>query len=104
MTPILLPWLPGRAFSSKGATIGILLACCFVLLRWIPWEETGGRLETVSWFLMTPAVSAFLAMNFTGASTYTSLSGVKREMRIAVPAQLTAAVIGLALWITARFF
>ncbi|MFH1747905.1 MAG: mercury methylation corrinoid protein HgcA [Planctomycetota bacterium] len=104
VTPILLPWLPGRAFSSKGATIGILLACCVVLLRWIPWEGTGGRLETASWLLMMPAVSAFLAMNFTGASTYTSLSGVKREMRTAGPTQFTAAVIGLAFWIVGRFF
>jgi acetyl-CoA decarbonylase/synthase complex subunit gamma len=42
-------------------------------------------------------------MNFTGSSTYTSLSGVKREMRVAVPLQITAAVIGLGLWITGLF-
>jgi acetyl-CoA decarbonylase/synthase complex subunit gamma len=104
LTPMLLPWLPGRAFSSKGATIGILLACCVILLGWIPWDGPGDRLEMVAWCLMMPAVSAFLAMNFTGSSTYTSLSGVKREMRVAVPAQLMAAVTGLALWIAARFF
>jgi acetyl-CoA decarbonylase/synthase complex subunit gamma len=104
LTPILLPWLPGRAFSTKGAMIGILLAVCVLLLGWIPWSGTTGRLETAAWCLMMPAVSAFLAMNFTGASTYTSLSGVEREMRIAVSVQIIAAVIGLALWITARFF
>ncbi len=104
LTPILLPWLHGRAFSTKGATIGIMLAFCVLLLYWPSWSGTGGRLETVAWFLMMPAVSAFLAMNFTGASTYTSLSGVEREMRIAVPAQIIAAVIGLALWMAARFF
>ncbi len=104
LTPILLPWLPGRAFSTKGATIGILLACGVLLAGWLSWSGTTGRLETAAWFLMMPAVSAFLAMNFTGASTYTSLSGVEREMRVAVPAQTIAAVIGLALWIAARFF
>jgi acetyl-CoA decarbonylase/synthase complex subunit gamma len=42
-------------------------------------------------------------MNFTGASTYTSLSGVKKEMRIAVPLQLTAAIIGAGMWMVSRF-
>jgi len=42
-------------------------------------------------------------MNFTGASTYTSLSGVKREMRIAVPAQIICAVAGIGLWLAGRF-
>ncbi len=40
------------------------------------------------WFLISGAVSSFLTMNFTGASTYTSLSGVKKEMRFFVPLQI----------------
>jgi hypothetical protein len=31
------------------------------------------------------------------------LSGVKKEMRFAVPLQISAAVIGLGLWIGYRF-
>jgi hypothetical protein len=31
------------------------------------------------------------------------LSGVKKEMRVAVPVQIVAAVIGFGLWITGRF-
>jgi acetyl-CoA decarbonylase/synthase complex subunit gamma len=38
-------------------------------------------------------------MNFTGASTYTSLSGVRKEMRWALPFQIGAGVVGLFLWI-----
>jgi len=52
-------------------------------------------------FLITlffAALSAYFAMNFTGASTYTSLSGVKKEMRWAVPMQISAAALGLFLW------
>ena len=60
-------------------------------------------LETAAWLFMMLALSSFLAMNFTGASTYTSLSGVKREMRYAVPLQIAAATIGLVLWTTVRF-
>ena len=31
--------------------------------------------------MLLPALSGFLTMNFTGSSTYTSLSGVDREMK-----------------------
>lgn len=103
LTPILLAWLPGRAFSIKGTVVGLLLAAGAMLAGWIPGEGLGGRLETAAWFLMIPAISAFLAMNFTGASTHTSLSGVKREMRIAVPVQIGVAVVGLGLLLAARF-
>jgi acetyl-CoA decarbonylase/synthase complex subunit gamma len=42
-------------------------------------------------------------MNFTGASTYTSLSGVKREMRWALPLEIAAGIIGLCLWFGSHF-
>jgi acetyl-CoA decarbonylase/synthase complex subunit gamma len=45
-----------------------------------------------------------MAMNFTGSSTFTSLSGVQHEMKIALPAQITMAALGLAGWIFTRFF
>ena len=38
--------------------------------------------------LIIPAITAYLAMNFTGASTYTSLSGVNKEMRWALPTEI----------------
>jgi hypothetical protein len=99
LTPVLLPWLPGRAFSFKGAILGILAAGIFMLWRWeyLPlWKEF---LDNSAWFFLVPAASSYLAMNFTGASTYTSLSGVKKEMRRAVPLQIGAGVVGLGLLI-----
>jgi acetyl-CoA decarbonylase/synthase complex subunit gamma len=42
-------------------------------------------------------------MNFTGASTYTSLSGVKKEMKWAVPLEIVGGVVGLVLWLGSRF-
>lgn len=96
--PLLLPWLPGRAFSAKGLWIGLAMSLVLVLCS--SWSSIPG---TIAWFLMMPALTSFIVMNFTGASTYTSLSGVKREMRIAVPAQLVCAVLGVALWLVGRF-
>ena len=103
LTPILLPWLPGSAFALKGAWMGGLTAALLVLYL-LPGTWTTGRLlEVIGWCLLAPAVAAYLGMNFTGASTYTSLSGVKKEMRWAVPMQIGGTVLGLGLWITSRF-
>ncbi len=98
LTPLLLPWLPGRAFAAKGALLGVLMALALLALGWIPVGGASATLEASAWFLLIPAVSAFVAMNFTGATTFTSQSGVKREMRFAIPAQIAAAVLGLVLW------
>ncbi len=94
--PILLPWLPGRAFSVKGIWIG--LAATLGL-----WFYNFERFDTIAWLLIIPAVTSFMVMNFTGASTYTSLSGVRREMKVAVPLQLLCAVSGIGLWLAGRF-
>jgi acetyl-CoA decarbonylase/synthase complex subunit gamma len=99
LTPLLLPWLPGRAFSVKGLSTGLIAAAILAVLR----AGHTGRLEILAWVFLVPAVAAYLAMNFTGASTYTSLSGVKKEMKWAVPLEISAGVIGLCLWLGSRF-
>ena len=57
----------------------------------------------LGWALLIPAVASFITMSFVGSTTYASLSGVRWEMRIAVPLQLLAAVVGMVLWIIGRF-
>ena len=99
--PTLLPWLPGRAFSVKGAALGLVLALALVFFGW-PWLF-GSWLHTAAWILIIPAITSFLVMNFTGASTFTSLSGVLRELRFALPIQATAAVVGVGLWVAGLF-
>jgi acetyl-CoA decarbonylase/synthase complex subunit gamma len=102
VTPLLLPWLPGRAFSTKGATVGLALAIGYACLR-LRGPAGGFGVDLPGWLLLLPAVSAFFAMNFTGASTYTSLSGVKAEMRTAVPIQIAGAAAGACFWLVGRF-
>ncbi len=89
LVPLFLPWIPGRAYSVKGAVIG--LAGAFLLL--VCTQPPGAK--GAGWTLLIVAISSFLAMNFTGSSTYTSLSGVKKEMAMAVPAQFVALVAGV---------
>jgi len=103
LTPLLLPWLPGRAFSLKGLIPGFFATAILLVFRWGDWMTWAGRLEIISWFFLIPALSAYLAMNFTGASTYTSLSGVKKEMRWALPFQIGAGIIGVILWFGSQF-
>jgi acetyl-CoA decarbonylase/synthase complex subunit gamma len=101
--PALLPWLPGRSFSVKGAWVGVLLVAALALVVRAHPEVARNGLVAASWGLMVPAVASFVVMNFTGASTYTSLSGVVREMKVAVPVQAAGAVIGVGLWIGGLF-
>lgn len=97
LTPLLLPVLPGRAFSVKGLAAGAVMALVFAGaqagLATIPfsWAESAGML------LLIAAIASFLGLEFTGASTYTSLSGVKKEMRLALPAQIGGGLIAVVL-------
>jgi len=100
LNPLLLPYVPGRAFSVKGMLIGLVIAIGLIYLRAVDVQLWSGRAEALAWLLIIPAISAYLAMNFTGASTYTSLSGVKKEMRVALPLQISAVVLGLVIWIS----
>jgi acetyl-CoA decarbonylase/synthase complex subunit gamma len=99
LTPLLLPWLPGRAFSLKSLSPALFCALLLLLLRWTENIKASGFLEMVAWVLIILSAAAYLGMNFTGASTYTSLSGVKKEMRWSLPFQIGGAVVGLALWV-----
>jgi hypothetical protein len=99
LAPLLLPWLPGRSFSLKGAEIGIVV----FIVSYLSNLAGSHIVQIIAWLLLIPALSSFLTMNYTGSSTYTSLSGVKKEMHTAVPLQIAAVVIGVVLWITGRF-
>ena len=99
--PALLPWLPGRAFSLKGTWLGLALVASLAAAGLPGPGLFGSWLHLAAWLALGPAIASFAVMNFTGASTYTSLSGVLREMRFAVPAQIAAGALGLALWLAA---
>ena len=103
LTPILLPWLPGRAFSQKGLIMGLITALFLTVLGVFYLNIRKDFMNILAWLFLTPSLSAYLAMNFTGASTYTSLSGVKKEMRWAVPLEIVGGILGLALWVGSRF-
>ncbi|MGA2408050.1 MAG: mercury methylation corrinoid protein HgcA [Bacteroidales bacterium] len=99
ITPMFLPYIPARYFSLKGFYAGVLVFLILLLLKLMG----SNIIEILSWFLIITAISSFLAMNFTGSSTFTSLSGVKKEMKISVPLQIGSALFGIILQVVGKF-
>jgi hypothetical protein len=98
VTPIALPWLPGRAFSLKGAVAGGVLAAGVVAIyrrRLSP----SAKLALLSGI---PAAASYTAMNFTGSSPITSPSGVELETRRALPLQAAGCAVAVGAWMAGR--
>ena len=98
--PILLPWLPGHAFSAKGFVLGGLVAVPFAVYA-IAGSAEGALWQRLAWaaafILAMPPVTAFLALNFTGATTFTSKTGVEREMKAYIRVMAGLFGVGMAL-------
>lgn len=103
VTPILLPWIPGRAFAWKGWLLGVVWTIGIIAFSKYFNIYQYSYLEALQYVLVLPPVSAFLAMNFTGTTTYTSLSGVLKEMKIAIPLIITSIILGIILIICSGF-
>jgi acetyl-CoA decarbonylase/synthase complex subunit gamma len=101
--PILLPFLPGRAFSIKGIFVGLAVVMLLFALRSPHLLSFRDNLEFLAWVFMVLSLTDYLAMNFTGCTTFTSFSGVKKEMRVALPLQIGTALMGLILWVGSLF-
>lgn len=98
ITPILLPWIPVRAFAVKGWILGLIWAIGVnVLNGWPTITPQYGMLKVIAYFLILPSISAYYGMNFTGSSTYTCFSGVIKEMKVAVPTIIVTIVVGILL-------
>ena len=85
--PLCLPWIPTKDFSSKGYLIGMVAAAPIVVreltVSMASWWRSAGT--SVGVVLIVASIAAFLLLNFTGSSTYTSRTGVKREIFRYVP-------------------
>ena len=60
-------------------------------------------IEDIAILVWISATASYMAMNFTGATPYTSLSGVEIEMRLGLLVQCCGTFLALALWIAAPF-
>jgi hypothetical protein len=94
--PVLLPFLPTKDFSVKGLILGAVVALPFAYTFGMnaampTWAAVLGAATPL---LVMPAVVAYLALNFTGCTTFTSRTGVKKEIFRYVPFMTVMAVAG----------
>ena len=81
--PIVLPWIPTPNFSTKGFLLGGIASIPFFLAvysgnpltAW--WVRLG---QAFPYLLIVPSLVAFITLNYTGATPFTSRSGVEREI------------------------
>ena len=97
--PVLLPWLPTAQFSTRGFLLGSVVALPFALTALSspanPWWWKAG--SALALLLGMPPVTAFLALNFTGSTTFTSRTGVRKEMFAYIPVMAWTFGLGLVL-------
>ena len=97
--PVLLPVIPTTDFSTKGFLLGgvaaVPFAAAFSSAPALPeWASVAGTLTPL---LIMPAVTAYLALNFTGSTTFTSRTGVRKEIFRYVPLMAVMAGGGIIL-------
>lgn len=91
VVPALLPWLPFRSFALKGWLAGVVWAVGISVLQGASPSRLAGNL------LILPALSAYMALNFTGSTTFTSQSGVNKEIRLFARPMAISGVLGVLL-------
>jgi hypothetical protein len=98
--PVLLPWIPTQNFSTKGFILGLLVALPFTITALfrnpdsVWWLKVGWVLVNL---LLIPSITAFIALNFTGSTTFTSRSGVRREIFAYIPVMASMFIVGIIL-------
>jgi hypothetical protein len=101
--PALLPFLPTRDFSTKGLFLGVLVALPFAGYSGThaplsPWANV---LVAFIPLLIIPVMTAYLALNFTGCTPYTSRTGVRTEIFRYIPVMVIIAGCGIAIAVLA---
>ncbi len=86
--PILLPQLPTKDFTTKGLILGLLVALPFAAASYMGHQGSSilaQALIPITFMLIMPPITAFLALNFTGATPFTSRTGVRTEIYRYIP-------------------
>jgi hypothetical protein len=95
--PALLPFLPFRAFSLKGALLGAVwgIASAFLVRASLP--------GAVALTLISAPIASFLSMNLTGSSTFTCHPGAALEVKRGIIPMISSLILGLGVSVAGRF-
>lgn len=95
LTPLMLPFIPFRSFAVKGWLAGsVLFGALFPFINRSLHQDL---FLLIAVYLFFPLISSYLALNFTGTTTFTHISGVKKELKIALPIYIAAGIISIGL-------
>jgi hypothetical protein len=97
LTPMLLPFIPFRSFALKGWLVGLL--SIYLSIKLTPVLDQQNTLLLIFTYLFFPLVSSCLALQFTGATTFTGITGVKKELKISVPLYIGGAAVSMIILI-----
>jgi hypothetical protein len=96
-TPLLLPYIPFKAFSVKGWVVGAVSVYLSMRLFGVLADRDTTLL--IITYLFFPVVSSYMAVLFTGSTVFTGMSGVKKELKYAIPVYLSSAAVSALLLI-----
>ncbi len=94
-TPVLLPFIPFRSFAVKGWIAGILST--FLTIRVTALFSQSYTALLMFTYLFFPLASSYIALQFTGSTTFTGMSGVKKELKIGIPIYVFSAAVSVIL-------
>lgn len=95
LTPVLLPFIPFRSFAVKGWIVGMATTLLVVRTTAIL-DDANAPLFALT-YIFFPLFSSYWALQFTGSTTYTSMTGVSKEMKIAIPVYIGSLVVSVIL-------
>jgi hypothetical protein len=102
---VLLPWIPSRAFSTKGLILGGLVSLPFMVYQFS--QTNNPMLFNLMWVipmgLITTALIAYFTLNVTGTTPITSWSSVRREIARFIPIMAAMAGSGIILILMRTF-
>lgn len=98
LTPVLLPFIPFRSFAIKGWIVGIIVQALYMMAA--PLTDNAS-LKGLAWVFF-PLLSSFIALQFTGSTVFTGMSGVKKELRYGMPVYIAGGVLSAGLIIIGK--
>lgn len=94
LTPAFLPFIPSRSFAIKGWLMGIVT---ILISQYFEICQIASPLLLVMTLLLFPLLSSYLALQFTGATPFTNISGVRKELKFGIPVYIGGGVGSLIL-------
>lgn len=93
-TPVFINIVPVRSFALKGWVMGLLATFLASGVAGVP--EMGLLLKVFT-YVFFPLASSYLTLQFTGSTVFTGISGVKKELKYAIPVYIIGAAASVVL-------